>query len=530
MKDKINVFIIIPILFFFFLKGETMGANIKINIIEEGPIASDSAIFIATIYPITTVDTEIIGKSELTEYGYNLWGKPIYDFGYTDYYYFTSSLSYPFTFSYEGINTIIGKLRNFSEIDPESISIKGFPNIPSNEQKDYLEIPKDVVIEEQYISFKIKGWEDVEFMKFPAFVVLTLDKTQCENKTLEDYKKVVSYWREKIEAFSKLEDLQNILGISRISKPFSGIPILTFVSSHIFRTGDFTKRYLMEPEKTKREKLFLDEMSLFSSSNSIYPARLKFKQDLIHEYYPTYAWRIYYSVIPLFYEDEWRFAIHPGGTTVLPGKLSQILRTSLFAHVAMPEFANECKKLDDQLQKEFIDLQSTRTDFFDKFSHKEIRTFHSFLAGKMKDDQKIMHKIDRIEEMLNGYNETLSFMGAPFAMRQSYDFEATENNNNTNLNGDDGLDFFHFQKNAVEHNDRKNADRFKKLIETRLSSIKKSFFRFQEEVSSANSLLENRKNTIENRKNMILSIMIPAAGVFIITLIMFFVMGLKFWD
>jgi len=509
-----------------------MGANIIININEEGPIASDSAIFIATIYPITTVDTEIIGKSELTEYGYNLWGKRINDFGYTDYYYFTSSLSYPFTFSHEGINTIIGKLKDSPKIDPESISIKGFPNIPPNEQKDYLKNHKDIVIEEQYVSFKIKGWEHIEFMKFPAFVVLTLDKTQCENKTLEDYKKVVSYWKEKIEAFRNLEDLQNILGISRKSKPFSGIPILTFVSSHKFRTEDFTKRCLMEPEKSKREKLFLDEMSLFSSSNSIYPARLKLEQDLIHEYYsPIYAWRIYYSVIPLFYKDEWGFAIQPGGTTVLPGKLSQILRTSLFVHVAMPEFANECKNLDDQLQKEFVVLQNTRIDFFDKFSPEEIKIFHSFLAGKMKDNQKIMHKIDRIKEMLNGYNDILSFMRSPFAMRQSYDFEAIEKNNNTNLNSDEGIDFFHFQKNAVEHNDRKTADRFKKLIETRLSSIEKSYFRFQEEISSAISLLENRKNTSENRENMLLSIMIPALGVFIITGIMFlfFAKGFKFW-
>ena len=73
-------------------------------------------------------------------------------------------------------------------------------------------------------------------------------------------------------------------------------------------------------------------------------------------------------------------------------------------------------------------------------------------------------------------------------------------------------ELFHFKRNAVLHNDREKANRYRRLIQNRLEKIQKTASQLHGEISEASSLLESRRNMIESEKNTVLAIIIPALG------------------
>ena len=131
------------------------------------------------VYPVAEVDQELVEFVETIEGAYNFWGKivigSVVGFDKT---FFPGSLSYPYKFSDQGAQILRQRLEGVPEIDVSTITEKIFPNIPQDQLYVYTEEEKKTfLIEEKYISFKLKEWDNIEFMKFPTFVVLAFDHT-----------------------------------------------------------------------------------------------------------------------------------------------------------------------------------------------------------------------------------------------------------------------------------------------------------------------------------------------------------------
>ena len=381
-------------------------------------------------------------------------------------------------------------------------------------------IPNNLLIEEEYIGFKISNWPNMNFMRFPTFTTMLFDHTKEKIRTPEDFKKITLDWRERIKQFSQMEDLKEILGIVSKTKRSHEIPILTFVSSRFLYDEDkIHNRYFGGGDAREKRNLFKKEISLFpeSSDHIVFKGRGFF----FHEYNPFFRWRVYYSQVPLFYEGDWRRSVYPGGPSVVPGKLSQILRVMLFTHVVMPAFAECSKSVSETLEKHLTNLQAERLRFFNKFSFKKLDSFHSMLTGRIENKHKIVNNVDRIDELLEGYDLLFHFFRAPFEIRRPDDFSTLrapyDKQNKYDLIEYE-LDFFHFQKSAQTHDDRRKCNRNMRIIRDRRDQIRKDLTRLDEEISNANALLENRRNLIQNKKNTLLAIGLPALSAFLAAL------------
>lgn len=504
------------------INGESMAKDSDKMSNQRVEIASDYPVFITTIYPLLYLDRDSVEYLKPIEDGYSPWGTFIRVAGRADYSIFASPLSYPYQFSKDGKNSIIKKLKDNPSVDPSSVSIKTFPNIPRSEQRKYgSSISNNLLIEEEYISFKISNWPNMNFMRFPTFTTMLFDYTKEKIRTPEDFKKITLDWRERINQFSQMEDLREILGIVSKTKRSHEIPILAFVSFRfLYEEQKIYNRYFGGGDAREKRNLFKNEISLFPISSNI-DTVFKGRNFLFHEYNPVLRWRVYYSQVPLFYEGDWRLSVYPGGPSFVPGKLSQILRVMLFTHVVMPSFAGHCKSISETLEKHLANLQAERLRFFNEFSFRKLNDFDKKLEAKFENKQKIVNDVDRIEELLEGYDSLLQFFRVPFEIRRPDDFSTLrppyDEQNKDNLIEFE-LEFFHFQKTARNHEDRRKCYRNVRIIRDRLDQIRKNLSRLHEEISNASVLLENRRNLIENKKNTLLAIGLPALFAFLAAL------------
>jgi hypothetical protein len=321
------------------LIAEVVMANDKCRTSNPVPrLASDYPLFIATVYPVINLDMNLVEYMKPIEDAYSLWGKPLMNMGRSEYAVFTSPFSYPFKFSEHGKNILISKLKNSSFVDQSSVSTKICPSVSRSEQRQFGPlIPEDVILNEEYISFRVSDLPNISFMRFPTFTVILLDHSEQEIRTPDEYAKFASEWRGMIEQFGKMTDLKQLLGIEDQRKLLYQAPILVFVSFRFLYEGDgIFNRYF---GGRKDLNLFKKELSLLPAVDS--PMNLKGYNMLFHEYYSFLRWRIYYSEVPIFFDGEWRLSTYPGGVFSAYGSLSQILRSVLFTHVVMPANARE---------------------------------------------------------------------------------------------------------------------------------------------------------------------------------------------
>ncbi|MGD0627030.1 MAG: hypothetical protein ABSB32_20265 [Thermodesulfobacteriota bacterium] len=455
-------------------------------------VASDNPFFISTIYPVVTIEEKELSLMDQIEDGYSLWGAylPI-PAGRIEYRYFTSPISYPYRFSEYGIKAIKDRLKKIEDVDPLSIREGGFPNIWPRDLRAYRSnIPHDKIVEEKFVGFKIKNWEDIEFLRFPTFLVMNIDKSVNPVKSLDDWKKMVVNWRQKIRELASNDALKKAIGISRESGDWKETPNLVFVSSPWLIWGE------LPPQGGKRRdpELVIREAPLLDVDPRFGPVVNGVGLDFFHEFSPVLSWRIYYCLSPWFYTGEWRHSVAPGGVSVVPGKLVQILRSVLMVHVNMPSFAEICRNLDSWLENDLVELQKDRVEFFDKFTKESIADFHSKLASKVKDYKGFADRIDRIEEIIHGYDQLLAFVKAPFRIRPTYGLEEK-----SDIYDAYGTELFHFLPDEDTHNDRRESERYRQVIATRLESVKKKYGRLQEEISGAHALLETRRNLLESK-------------------------------
>jgi hypothetical protein len=57
----------------------------------------------------------------------------------------------------------------------------------------YLMISWEGYLSRKNIYFKIEGWDNVHFMKFPTFVVMNLDFTELKATSFKDYERYKLY-------------------------------------------------------------------------------------------------------------------------------------------------------------------------------------------------------------------------------------------------------------------------------------------------------------------------------------------------
>jgi hypothetical protein len=228
-------------------------------------------VFIPTVYPTVILDKTIVEVMPITEHAYNFWGKE-HVFEQDIKTYFPARLAYPYQFSKTGSGSLRNRLKENSLVDPTSVELKSWPTIAQKWQYEYR--PDDLrtlLAEEPYIQFRMRGWDRITFMKFPTFVAVVFDYTRQPVQSDADYKALATYWRSKIDSLRQLEDLGEVLGISRKTREWASIPILTFVSSPAFMwPSAFGQRYIFSPEPwEERSQLFLREISLRGVSTNI---------------------------------------------------------------------------------------------------------------------------------------------------------------------------------------------------------------------------------------------------------------------
>jgi len=507
---------------------ERMGMTENLSSAHAATPLLKGPLFISTVYHVVEVDDSLVELIEPIADAYSFWGRTIISSrAATQKTFFPAPLSYPYRFSDKGLQILKHKLEQIPEINTSTISEQTFPNIPPDQHYLYsADEKRKFLIAEKYISFRIKGWDNIEVMKFPTFVVLAFDHTVDRVRTLEDYRRFASNWNNKINNFGKFENLKQILGTAHKEREWHSVPILTFVAFPAYSEPDFWNYYLIGAGTTPEEvKLrFLEEISLREFPEDAYRGDpvLRTCHDISHEYHqwePT--WRWYYSSQPLFYRGKsWIIETDRGivsPTDVFPlhgvgGSLTRILRTTLFINVTIPSMVRRSKHLNDEIIDRTHNLQTKRMDFFDDFSHAQLRSFHHHIRVHSERYQKIIHEIDRIDEVQKAFQEFLENIARPFRP-PLYDPKVLEKKN-INDEEDFCLELFHFHRthDSVTIGDRRKSFGYIRDITYQHKSIEVNQRRLEDEISSTNVLLESRRTLLKDRENTLLAIVVPAIG------------------
>jgi hypothetical protein len=241
-------------------------------------------VFIATLYPVVQLDKSLVEIMPVIEDAYNFWGKELIS-SHSIQTYFPVPLSYPYRFSDAGLHLLQDRLKKIALIDPDSIQLNTLPTIPKKWHHEYRqEDLRALLIEEPYIHFTVKGRDKMAFMKFPTFVAVLFDYARHPVRSYADYQALARYWRDKIGLLGQHEELREVLGISRKTREWASIPILTFVASPAYHDASFQNRYVFGsvpwPEKSQ---LFCER----SLSGALPP-----RQDGVIAVHPSRAARI----------------------------------------------------------------------------------------------------------------------------------------------------------------------------------------------------------------------------------------------
>ena len=481
----------------------------QISSITVGPV------FITTVYPVSQIDNQIVELTDPIKDAYSFAGRSLISRRFMTEY-FPTPLSYPYQFSEAGLERLKQELSNHQSVDSETVEVKTFSNIYRDQQHEF---PKDklkeLLIEEKYISFKLKEWQDALFMKFPTFVTLSFDHTEQINK-FDQYREICSSWRTRYDEFRSMEDLWEILGIYR--GEHSNIPILTFVS--------------LQPDP------FLDEdrlaNRLISGSRDI-PSlirQLSFRElpgdghglfcfDLIYEYMESLIsnLRFYYGTHPPFYTGKrWHFKSSTG-TRGARGSANRILRVALFVNVTHPSMSRRGEALDHELKRNTSELQAERLNRLDDFSLTKLDSLASFLSETIRRRDLIASITKRLEETQAGYNQLIDFMKDPWMPPPS---EGMGDHIPVHDITPDHrcLDLFDFRKRMNIKTDKEKANSTGRALGNCLNAITRGVDQLDKQILSVAELLENRRNMRQSQLNMLVSIGLPAVGAFFVAFIL----------
>ncbi|MEX0804631.1 MAG: hypothetical protein WD688_15150 [Candidatus Binatia bacterium] len=382
---------------------------------ESTQFTNRGPMFVSVVYPVLTIDEELVELIDPIPGAYNLWGRDVDSF-IQDKSYFPAPLSYPYKFSKKGITNLESRLRHVAEVDRPSIKRKNFPNIPSEYHHRYE--PSELkysLIHEEYLSFKLKNWENIEFKRFPTFLVMVFDYAQNSEVS---YERIRSEWNEKVGQLRKLETLLTVLGVSRKGQPWSNVPLLTFVALASYSSADFWNYFFggnIKPEESR--KRFLGEMSLrkFSGEADSSGTLLRHCFGISYEKPLFSAWRLYYAQFPLFYDKMFASRTDVSPLKGSYGSLARILRTALFVNVTLPEVKNWAKRLDEDVKRIIVGIRDERARLTE-FSTERLASLESVLKGATSEfEGRTEPLLERVDEAKKGYDQLLEDIQLPFA-------------------------------------------------------------------------------------------------------------------
>jgi hypothetical protein len=213
-------------------------------------------VFISVVYPVVELKQERLQLIESIPDAYSFWGRMIMSMT-MDKAYFPAPLSYPYRYTKRGLTALQQAIRRHSEVDSGSVQVKTASNIPKEQQHLYEpgEL-KQILIREEYVSFRLKRWNDIELMAFPTFLVLAFDYTKTRITSNRDYEEQIKKrFVPIINEFQKMEALQSTLGISRKTQRWANIPVLTFTAIDSYQENVIEKIYMsgtIAPEEAQR--------------------------------------------------------------------------------------------------------------------------------------------------------------------------------------------------------------------------------------------------------------------------------------
>jgi hypothetical protein len=269
---------------------------------------------------------------------------------------------------------------------------------------------------EQYLAFKLKGWDNVEFMRFPIFLVMVFDYAE---KPSVPYERVRIEWNEKVSQFQKLESLRTILGVSRKEEPWSHIPLLTFTASAGYAEANFWN-YLWGGNITPvdSKKRFLGDVSVrkFSGETDPSDASLTHCHEISYERPRFSAWRFYYARYPVFYDKMFASRQDVGPFEGSKGSLYRILRTALFINLVLHKFESLVKMLDTDITRIFTKMREERLASINEFSSGRLSSLEATLRNATSQlENHIDPLLDRVDEVKKAYEQLIEDIRIPFA-------------------------------------------------------------------------------------------------------------------
>ena len=450
--------------------------------------------FISVVYPVLRIDDELLELSEPISEAYNFWGKTIIS-SFPGKSYFPAPLSYPYKFSKKGLATLENKLRRIPEIEPTSIKRKTFPNIPTEYHYVYeANELKNSLIYEEYLAFRLTAWDNVEFMRFPTFLVMAFDYAEKPNVP---YERVRLEWNEKVSQLQKLENLSSILGVSRKGEPWSHVPLLTFSALAAYSEVDFWNYFWggnVTPVDSKRR--FLGEVSVRRFSGEIDPSDtlVTHCHGISYEKPRFSVWRFYYARYPVFYDREFASRRDSGPFEGSHGSLYRILRTALFINLVLPRFENLLKTLDIDITRILTKMRDERLTLINEFSSDHLSSLEATLVRATSEvENRIDPLLDRVDEAKKAYEQLIEDIKIPFAPPTNLALRAAAQKNKEQCvepfeMGDRGTDLYTGSNIAGQ-------------IKQYTQSVNLKRDRLGSQIASATILLENGRALVEEREN-----------------------------
>jgi hypothetical protein len=336
--------------------------------------------------------------------------------------YMPAPFSYPYKFTKEGLTELANRLKQIPEVNKTSVVRKAFPNIPS--ERHYMYEPselEEILIREEYLSFKLKKWKNIEFLRFPTFLTISFDYA---SQPFVPYKQIRTEWRERMNAFQKLATLRNTLDISRDKRRSSNVPVLIFVARGVHRS-DFYNRDLNVNLGNQDSKMrFLKEVSLRSFTRTTDPNDLfiSYCNEIVYEVRIPRT-RYFYSSEPLFYNAIFASAARRS-IDGPAGFLSRILRAALFVHVTLPSMTISSRNIGSSINSDLDTMHSERLSLIDELSNTRLQSLRSNLSRIESDLRGTIEPVlERIEEARKGYDAFLEDVQFPLAPPENERFK-----------------------------------------------------------------------------------------------------------
>lgn len=359
------------------------------------------------------------------------------------------------------------------------------------------------VVNERYISFRLKRWNDIEFMSFPTFVVLAFDYTKGQIKSNGDYQEVKKQFLPRLDEFHKMIGLQSVLGIPRERQRWDPIPVLAFTAINDYHRSVLAPIYFSGPialEEARRS--FLQEVSLQNFQLDATEPVVTQCNDIGHEMSIISQWRFYYAYLPLFFDRPFGQWVDPAPMVQAWGRQSRILRSALFINVTLPSLISWSDNLAKELVMTGAKIRETRAQLFNEFTEKIDELSVPIREAITTLQTKIDPALARLQEAELGYDELPKQI--PFAfipprqLRRAKVVESKEEDVCQRL--------FYFTERGITISDREKAESYIREIKRNIVAIQSNRDSLSNEVAGALSFLEARRSLIWSRENNKLSI------------------------